>query len=108
MAHTPLRMSIEEAHKEVRIGWANAYSPEAIEKAVDSLNHKPLGYRINIFIARLCFRGIYFPQMERFAWLKNAYENRRTIFKLMRQGFGGGLRAPAPSGARHPAARQLH
>ena len=25
----------------MRIGWANSYSPEAIEKAVDSLNHKP-------------------------------------------------------------------
>ena len=61
MAHTPLKMSIDEAHNEVRIGWANSYSPEAIEKAVDSLNHKPLGYRINILIARLCFRGIYFP-----------------------------------------------
>ena len=29
--------------------------------AVDSLNDKPLGYRINIFMARMCFRGIYFP-----------------------------------------------
>src|SRR6195256_292882 len=83
MAHTPLKMSIDEAHKEVRIGWASSYSPEAIEKAVDSLNHKPLGYRINIFIARLCFRVIYFPQMGRFAWLKAILENRRTIFKLI-------------------------
>ena len=97
MAHTPLRMSIEEAHDEVRIGWANSYSPEAIEKAVDSLNHKALGYRINIFIARMCFRGIYFPQMGRFTWLKSVFENRRTIFKLLKQGFGGGLHAPAPS-----------
>jgi radical SAM superfamily enzyme YgiQ (UPF0313 family) len=96
MAHTPLKMSIEEAHNEVRIGWANAYSPEAIEKAVDSLNHKALGYRINILIARLCFRGIYFPQMGGFAWLKTILENRRTIFKLLRQGLGGGLHAAAP------------
>ena len=94
MAHTPLRMSIEEAHNEVRIGWANSYSPQAIEKAVESLNNKPLGYRINILIARLCFRGIYFPQMGRFAWVKTILENRRTILKLIRQGFGGGLHAP--------------
>ena len=97
MAHTPLKMSIEEAHNEVRIGWVNSYSPEAIEKAVDSLNQKPLGYRINILIARLCFRGIYFPQMGRFAWLRIALENRRTISKLIKQGFGGGLHAPAPT-----------
>jgi hypothetical protein len=103
MAHTPLKMSIDEAHNEVRIGWANSYSPEAIEHAVDSLNHKPLGYRINILIARLCFRGIYFPQMGRFAWLKTILGNRRTIFKLVKQGFGGGLRAAAPPIAAQPA-----
>ncbi|HEV2297549.1 MAG TPA: cobalamin-dependent protein [Candidatus Acidoferrales bacterium] len=97
MAHTPLKMSIEEAHNEVRMGWSNAYSPKAIEKAVDSLNCKPLGYRINILVARLCFRGIYFPQMGRFAWVKTIIENRRTIFKLLWQGFGRGLHAAAPS-----------
>jgi len=97
MAHTPLKMTVNEAHAEVRIGWANSYSPQAIEKAVDSLSHKPLGYRINIFIARMCFRGIYFPQMGRFAWLKSILENRRTIFKLIAQGLRGGLHAAAPS-----------
>src|SRR5215468_1621202 len=97
MAHAPLKMSIEEAHNEIRIGWANSYSPQAIEKAVESLNNKPLGYRINILIARLCFRGIYFPQMGRFAWVKAILENRRTILKLIRQGFGGRLHAAVPS-----------
>src|SRR5438309_3871764 len=63
MAHTPLKMSIDEAHNEVRIGWANSYSAEAVAHAVDSLDHQPLGYRINILIARLCFKGIYFPMM---------------------------------------------
>jgi len=106
MAHTPLKMSIDEAHSEVRIGWANSYSPAAIEKAVDSLNHKPLGYRINILIARLCFRGIYFPSMGRFAWLKTIIENRRTIIKLIRQAFGGGLHAAVPSVATPPVAEQ--
>ena len=108
MAHTPLKMSIEEAHNEVRIGWASSYSPGAIEAAVDSLNHKPLGYRINILIARLCFRGIYFPQMGRFAWVKSILENRRTILKLLRQGFGAGLNAAAPSAATHSIAEQQH
>ena len=108
MAHTPLKMSIDEAHDEVRIGWTSSYSPEAIEKAVDSLNHKPLGYRINILIARLCFRGIYFPQMGRFAWLKTIVENRRTILTLMWQSLGAGLQAPAPSSARQPVTEQQH
>jgi len=87
MAHTPLKMSIDEAHRELRVGWTDSYSPEAIEKAVDSLNDKPLDNRINIFIARLCFRGIYFPQIGRFAWIKTILENRRTILKLIKHGF---------------------
>src|SRR5271167_2629330 len=96
MAHTPLKMTIPEAHAEVKYGWAQSYSAAAIAKAVDSLDHKPLGYRINILIARLCFRGIYFPQMGRFAWVKTILENRRTILKLIRQGFGAGLHAAVP------------
>src|SRR2546425_1116625 len=87
MAHTPLKMTIEEAHAEVRAGWAHAYSPEAMAQAVDSLKDKPLGYRINIFIARMCFRGIYFPQMGPLSWLKLIYQNRRTISSLVRDGF---------------------
>jgi radical SAM superfamily enzyme YgiQ (UPF0313 family) len=87
MAHTPLKMTIAEAHAEVKRGWARSYSPEAIEKAVDSLADKPLGYRVNIFIARMCFRGIYFPQMGRLAWVKAIAQNRRAIFRLVKEAF---------------------
>ena len=75
---------------------------------MDSLNHKPLGYRINILIARLCFRGIYFPQMGRFAWVKAILENRRTILKLIRQAFGPGLDAAVPPIATEPVTEQTH
>jgi len=87
MAHTPLKMTIAEAHAEMKYAWANSYSPEALEKAVRALDHKPLDHRINIFIARMCFRGIYFPQVSRFAWLKLITQNRRTIFGLVKDGF---------------------
>jgi radical SAM superfamily enzyme YgiQ (UPF0313 family) len=83
MAHTPLKMTIEEAHEEVKLGWAQSYSPEALAHAVDSLADQPLGYRVNIFLARLCFRGIYFPMLGRFAWVKVIAQNRRTIFSLV-------------------------
>ena len=101
MAHTPLKMSIEEAHAEVNYGWDQAYSPEALAHAVESLNDQPLGYRVNIFLARLCFRGIYFPMMGKMAWLKVIAQNRRTIFKLVREGFKAGAWRGAP--ARIPA-----
>jgi radical SAM superfamily enzyme YgiQ (UPF0313 family) len=85
MAHTPLKMTIPEAHAEVRHGWSDSYSPEAIARAVDSIDHKPVGYRINILIARLCFRGIYFPQMGRLAWIRVIAQSRRVIFKLVKE-----------------------
>ncbi len=89
MAHTPLKMTIEEAHAEVKYGWAQAYSPQALAQAVNSLDDQALGYRINIFLARLCFRGIYFPMMGKLAWLKVVNENRQTIFKLVKEAFFG-------------------
>ncbi len=92
----------------MRRGWAKSYSPEAIEAAVDSLNHKPLGYRVNILIARLCFRGIYFPQLGRFAWMKTIVENRGTIFKLIRQGLSAGLNSVARPAVREPVPEQPH
>src|SRR5580693_5988729 len=97
MAHTPLKMSIDEAHAEVKYGWAQAYSPEALAHAVDSLDDQPLGYRINIFLARICFRGIYFPMMGKLAWPKVILENRRTIFKLVKEAvFGRDARPKRP------------
>jgi hypothetical protein len=102
MAHTPLRMTVDEAHAEVNYGWSHSYSPEALAGAVDALNDQPLGYRVNIFLARLCFRGIYFPMLGRFAWWKVISENRGTIFKLARQGVEAwwesrSRHAPAPA-----------
>ncbi|HTT18914.1 MAG TPA: radical SAM protein [Candidatus Sulfotelmatobacter sp.] len=93
MAHRPLKMSIEEAHNEVRYGWDNSYSPEALADAVDSLDDQPLGYRINIFLARLCFRGIYFPMMNKRAWVKVIAQNWRTILGLTKESVFG--RGPA-------------
>src|SRR5258707_11986825 len=92
MAHTPLRMTIDEAHAEVNYGWSHAYSPEALAKAVDAIADKPLGYRVNIFVAKLFFRGIYFPMMGKMAWPKWIAQNRRTIYKLVQEGFGFGKR----------------
>jgi hypothetical protein len=37
---------------------------------------------------RLFFRGIYFPQMNKRAWLKVIFQNRRSIFSLARESIG--------------------
>ena len=89
MAHTPLKMTIEEPHAEVKFGWEQARSSKALAQAVDSLNDQPLGYRINIFVARLCFRGIYFPMIGKMACLKVVVQNRQTILRLVREAIFG-------------------
>ena len=93
MAHSPLKISVEQAQNEVRQAWTDSYSPEAIEKAVNAFDGKPLWLPISMFIGRISFRGIYFPQMGRFAALKIAFDNRRTIFKLARAGFNEAFKA---------------
>ena len=104
MAHTPLKMTIAEAHAEVRDGWTRSYSAEAMAQAVESLRDKPLGYRINIFIARMCFRGIYFPQMGISAWAKVITQNRRTIYGLAKEGYATWRHKPGATSASGAAA----
>ena len=103
MAHTPLKMTTAEAHAEVKYGWEHSYNPEAVAHAVDLLNAKPLGYRVNILISRLCFRGIYFPMMGRFAWVTVLRENRRIILKLIKEALGVGNRLGLRSGEKFKA-----
>jgi hypothetical protein len=85
MAHTPLKMSIEQTQTEVNHAWTNSYSAEGIASAVNSISDQPVGHRAGILIARLCFRGIYFPQMGRRAWTKVIVQNRQTIYELAKE-----------------------
>jgi radical SAM superfamily enzyme YgiQ (UPF0313 family) len=97
MVHTPLKMTIEEAHAELNYGWAHSYSPEALAQAVAMLDDQHVGDRFNIFLARLCFRGIYFPMMRKSSWLRVVFENRRTILKLLKEGISRWARSENPS-----------
>jgi radical SAM superfamily enzyme YgiQ (UPF0313 family) len=86
MAHTPMKMSIEEARDETKHAWEQSYSPERNAGAIDSIRSAPIRDRISHLVARLFFRGIYFPQMNRRAWVKLLLDNRRTILALTREG----------------------
>jgi radical SAM superfamily enzyme YgiQ (UPF0313 family) len=92
MAHTPLKMTIEEAHAELNYGWAHSYSPEALAQAVAALDDQHVGDRVNVFLARLCFRGIYFPMLRKSSWLRVVVENRRTILRLFKEGVSRWMR----------------
>ncbi|MBA3600111.1 MAG: cobalamin B12-binding domain-containing protein [Acidobacteria bacterium] len=86
MAHTPLKMTIEQARQETLHAWQLSYSPERNAEAIAAIKDAPIGYRIGHLVARFFFRGIYFPQMNRRAWIKLLMQNRRTIFSLTKEG----------------------
>jgi len=86
MAHTPLKLTIPEAQAELENAWLNSYSPERNKEALESIKHKGLGWRVFHFLMRMGFRGIYFPQMNKRAWVKLIWQNRKTIFSLSREG----------------------
>ncbi len=61
MAHTPLKISVAEVQDEVNYAWTNSYSPAATKRALESITDEPVPYKISHFVARIFFRGIYFP-----------------------------------------------
>jgi hypothetical protein len=67
----------------------------------------PVPYKISHLIARLCFRGIYFPQKGSLAWFKVMVENRGVIFRIVVESFtkwrgtaGDGVKLDFDKGAR--------
>jgi hypothetical protein len=87
MAHTPLKMAPSEVQTEVAAAWTDSYSPEATWQAIDSMADEPVPYKISHMLARLFFRGIYFPQKNTWGWLKQIFQNRRTILRIIGEGF---------------------
>jgi hypothetical protein len=71
----------------VRYAWKNSYSPEATAAAIESIASAPAPYKISHLVSRLFFRGIYFPQKGTWGWLKLIAQNRRTIFRIVRESF---------------------
>ena len=86
MAHDPLKMTIEEAKKETFDAWARSYSPERNQQAIEQIREAPIVTRLGHLIARLFFRGIYFPQMSKWAWVRLLFDNRRPLISLSREG----------------------
>ena len=86
MAHAPLKMSIKQSRAEVDRAWSVSYSPERNAEALRAISDAPIGFRISHLVARLFFRGIYFPQMNKRAWLKLIAQNRRTMLSLLKEG----------------------
>jgi radical SAM superfamily enzyme YgiQ (UPF0313 family) len=82
MAHDPLKMTIAEARAETDHAWSSSYSPLRNAEAIAAMRNEPLKYRISHLVARMFFRGIYFPQLNTRAWLRVINQNRRSIVAL--------------------------
>lgn len=97
MAHAPLKMAIDDVQHEVRAAWMEAYSPAATARALDAIADEPAAYKISHFIARLFFRGIYFPQKGVWRWLRLIAQNRRSVYRIVKDSFTQwhGTRDPA-------------
>jgi len=87
MAHNPLKMTIAEARDETNRAWSQSYSPARNDEAVKAIADAPLQYRISHLVARLFFRGIYFPQLGWKSWVRVIWQNRRTIATLTAESF---------------------
>jgi len=88
MAHTPLKMTIPEAERELDTAWRTSYSPQRNEEVIDLLAGHGIDARIMHFVMRLFFRGIYIPQMNKRTWIKLLASNRKPILKLVKQSVG--------------------
>jgi radical SAM superfamily enzyme YgiQ (UPF0313 family) len=87
MAHTPLKMSVEEAQAEFEHAWEASYSPQEFERTLEAIADKPYRYRLTHFLVRLFFRGIYFPQRGVGDWARLVVRNRRSVARLTREGW---------------------
>lgn len=85
MAHTPLKMTIEQAQDEVDKAWRISYSAEANQHALEAIADRRIDYKLMHLISRLFFRGIYFPQLTKRDWTMLVARNRRPVFKLARE-----------------------
>ena len=92
MAHTPLDMSIPEVQSEVRQAWLGSYSPERTREALLQLDSEPAAYKVSHLIARLFFRGIYFPHKNVRGWLNLIWQNRASIVHLVQETRRKGLK----------------
>ncbi|HEX5483255.1 MAG TPA: radical SAM protein [Terriglobia bacterium] len=96
MAHKPQGLSAEQAEAEVRRAWTLSYAPATTAAAMKWLGERPLNEQATHLLARLAFRGIYFPQMRKREWARLFFENRSPLLRVIAQAFTPRRRAQPP------------
>ena len=85
MAFEPRGLSTEQVKSELDQAWESSYNPPATAAALEWLGGKSLSDRIIHLLARLAFRGIYFPQMKKREWVRLIFQNRGPILRILMQ-----------------------
>jgi radical SAM superfamily enzyme YgiQ (UPF0313 family) len=78
-------MSVDEAEGEVRAAWRECYRPRSFARTQRWLvaNGKAFDVQAMFLVARLLFRGIYFPQPNAWSWIRLIGANSPTIAHLV-------------------------
>ena len=81
----PNHLSASESEAEVNESWRLGYGPRSFARTQRWLvdNRKPFDHQVAFLVARLLFRGIYFPQSTPWSWVRLLASNARTIARLV-------------------------
>jgi radical SAM superfamily enzyme YgiQ (UPF0313 family) len=81
----PKHLSSGQAENEVDDSWRRCYAPHFFSRTQQWLvdNRKPFDHQVAFLVARLLFRGIYFPQSTRWSWIRLLARNAPTLARLV-------------------------
>ncbi len=86
-AFTPRNLTPEQMERELVRSWRRSYRAAAFARTQRWMrkNRRPFEQQATLFIFRLIFRGIYFPQKNLWAWMRLLGRNVFTLTSLVYQ-----------------------
>ena len=95
----PNHLSPSQSEDEVNESWRRCYGRRSFARTQRWLvdHRKPFDHQVAFLVARLLFRGIYFPQSTRWSWVRLLASNAHTIARLVLRRLIG--RPPRPEEA---------
>jgi radical SAM superfamily enzyme YgiQ (UPF0313 family) len=81
----PNHLTPSQAEDEVNESWRRGYGRRSFARTQRWLvdNRKPFDHQVAFLVARLLFRGIYFPQSTPWSWVRLLLSNAHTIARLV-------------------------
>ena len=81
----PNHLSADQSEAEVNESWRRNYGSRSFARTQQWLTEhgKPFDHQVAFLVARLLFRGIYFPQSTRWSWVRLLAANAHTIARLV-------------------------